>query len=204
MKLNRTNCAATLIAAVLGLALTIPASAVPQSESAEPSVGTFSTTEIASADSSSVRVTHPVSLLPSGPGLGTPAPAPAAALIAPLRNENRVTAERSTLPKKTFISLALLNHSAVAFDSWSTRRLVDAGGRELNPLLKPIAGSNALYPVMQAWPTAIDYLAARMARSDKPWMRKMWWMPQTVSAASSIVIGFRNVSLANSSHSLVK
>jgi hypothetical protein len=205
MKLNRANSAATLIAAILGLALVIPAHAVPQSESAESSVGTFSSaSEIATADSSSVRGAHPVSALPAGPGMGTPAATPAAALIAPVRNENRVTSERPTLPKKTFISLTLLNHGAVAFDSWSTRRLVDSGGRELNPLLKPIAGSNALYPVMQTWPTAIDYLAARMARSDKPWMRKMWWMPQTVSAASSIVIGFRNVSLANSSHSLVK
>jgi hypothetical protein len=92
----------------------------------------------------------------------------------------------------------------VAFDTWSTRRLIDAGGRELNPLLKPVAGSAALYPVMQTWPMAIDYFAARMARSNKGWVRKMWWLPQTASAASSFVIGARNVSLANNSQKLVK
>lgn len=112
--------------------------------------------------------------------------------------------QRPDVPKKAYYSLALLQHSAVAFDSWSTRRLVDAGGRELNPLLKPVAGSAALYPVMQTWPLALDYLGAHMARSNKSWMRKIWWLPQTASAASSFVIGARNVSLANSSQKLVK
>jgi hypothetical protein len=199
---------AFLIATTFALLLSIPASASMQSESTTAAVTGFTTsTEIASAVSSPARGENPeIATLPSGPGIGLPAEFPAApAMIAPVRNERKINSEsRPQLPKKAFFSLALLNHSAVAFDTWSTRRLVDSGGRELNPLLKPVAHSGALYPVMQTWPVAIDYMAAKMARSKKPWMRKMWWVPQTVSAASSIVIGFRNVSLANSSHSLVK
>lgn len=199
---------AVLITTIFALLLSIPASASMQSESATSAVTGFTTsTEIATASPSSVRGEHSeIATLPSGPGIGSPAEFPAApALIAPVRNERKTLSEsRPELPKKTFFSLALLQHSAVAFDTWSTRRLVDAGGRELNPLLKPVAHSGALYPVMQTWPVAIDYMAARMARSNKPWMRKMWWVPQTVSAASSIVIGVRNVSLANSSQKLVK
>ena len=143
--------------------------------------------------------------LPATPGLGsTSAIPPSPAMIVPVRNEAKIRAERPSLPKKTYFSLALLQHSAVAFDSWSTRNLVENGGRELNPLLKPFANSNALYPVMQTWPTAIDYLAGRMARSNKAWVRKMWWVPQTASAASSFVIGVRNVSLANNSVKSIK
>ena len=123
-------------------------------------------------------------------------------MIVAVRNTS--TDKRPEVPKKTFFTLALLQHSAVAFDSWSTNRLIDAGGHELNPLLKPVAGTPAIYPVMQTWPMALDYLGARMARSNKPWMRKIWWLPQTASAASSFVIGARNVSLANSSQKLVK
>lgn len=192
---------AGFIVAIVLLMLPVPAAA--QSNSAPRTIATLGgTTELPSAPSST-RGSEVATALPAGPGIGSPAAfPPAPALITPVRN---ATGEkRPELPRKTFYSLALLQHSAVAFDAWSTRRLVDAGGRELNPLLKPIAGSAALYPVMQTWPVAIDYLAVRMARSNKPWVRKMWWVPQTACAASSFVIGARNVSLANNSQKLIK
>lgn len=184
--------------------LVASASATPQNPTTAATVSTlYGSPELPSAPSSSR--TEVANALPSGPGLGSPAStAPAPAMIAPVRNEAKITSERPTLPKKTFISLAMLQHSAVAFDSWSTRNLVENGGRELNPVLRPFANSNALYPVMQTWPTVIDYFAARMARSNKPWVRRMWWVPQTASAASSFVIGARNVSLANSSLKSIK
>ena len=197
----------SVIALLFGLV--VSASASPQNPATGPSenatVSTlYGATELPSGPSSS---SHTVisNALPATPGFGsTSAIPPSPAMIVPVRNEAKIRAERPSLPRKTYFSLALLQHSAVAFDSWSTRNLVENGGRELNPLLRPFANSNALYPVMQTWPTAIDYIAARMARSNKSWVRKMWWVPQTASAASSFVIGARNVSLANSSVKSIK
>lgn len=191
-----------LVGAVLALALAAPAYAVAQSEPAAVTVADLANATDIGPGSSSSRPdrTEVASNLPAGPTMGSPAALPAPALVAPVRNEQKLSGERRPeLPKKTFFTLALLNHSAVTFDAYSTRRLVNAGGSELNPVLKPISDSNALYAVMQIWPTAMDYMGARMARSSKPWVRKMWWVPQTATAASSFVIGARNISLANSS-----
>ncbi len=200
-----------MIAAVL--ALLAPATLAAQTETTNDqtpivAIATLSgSSELPSAPSERNRTTNNevANALPAGPAMGSPTAIPASpALIVPIRNEQKIGESRPTLPKKTFLSLAALQHSAVAFDTWSTRRLVNVGGHELNPLLKPVANSDAMYPVMQIWPFAIDYLAVRMAKSNKPWMRKMWWVPQTASAASSFIIGARNVSLANSSQKLVK
>ncbi len=123
-------------------------------------------------------------------------PAPSAVLNTPafvIAKE-----ERPALPVKKFVSLTTLAHAGAAFDSWSTNRLVGRGGEEANPIVKPVAGSPAIYPVMQLWPVAMDYVALKMARSEKPWVRRMWWLPQTLSAAASFTNGFRNVALANS------
>ena len=194
--------AASIVAIVL-LMLPTAATASVQSEATVQTVATLGDTSELPSAPSSTRGSEVATVPTTASAAGSPAAfPPAPALITPVRNTSRE--KRPELPKKTFYSLALLQHSAVAFDSWSTRRLVDVGGRELNPLLKPLAGSPALYPVMQTWPMAIDYLAVRMARSNKPWVRKMWWVPQTASAASSFIIGARNVSLANNSQKLVK
>lgn len=190
-----------LLAVVFMLALAAPVHAVAQSETAAVNVAdSDNPADIASTGSSSSRPDHAevAANLPAGPTMGSPAALPAPALM--VRNDQKISPEkRPELPKKTYFTLAVLSHSAVAFDSYSTRRLVNAGGSELNPVLRPLADSNALYAVMQIWPTAMDYLGARMARSRKPWVRKMWWVPQTATAASSFVVGARNVSLANSS-----
>ncbi len=176
---------------VLSLSL-LPLKAQMQSAAEEsggsPKVVAASISSELAGDRPDTGTTGTVSSLPN-----SPIPIPSGVV----RNSNEPVLEHAKLPKKMFFSLALLQHGAVAYDSWSTRRLIDAGGRELDPLVKPVASSNALYPVMQTWPLAIDYIAARMARSDRPWMRKMWWLPQTVSAVSSIVIASRNVSLGN-------
>lgn len=125
--------------------------------------------------------------LPEGP-----APTLAVAPVVAVRNESH-----PILPNKQFFTLAALAHAGAAFDSWSTLRLVDRGGQEANPLVKPFADSAAIYPVMQLWPVAIDYVAMKMARSEKSWVRRMWWLPQTLSAAASFTNGFRNIALGN-------
>jgi hypothetical protein len=95
--------------------------------------------------------------------------------------------------KKMWYTLAIANHSAVAFDSYSTRRAISHGARELNPTLRPFANSNSLYPVMQASAFGLDYLSHRMMRSKYSAIRKMWWLPQSANAVSSLFAGVNNM-----------
>ena len=100
-------------------------------------------------------------------------------------------------PGASWWALAAVQHAAVGFDSWSTRYSVSNGGRELDPLMRPFANSNSLYPVMQAGPAALDYVSLRMLRSHNRWMRRLWWAPQAALATGSVISGIHNVGVAN-------
>ncbi len=95
--------------------------------------------------------------------------------------------------KKVWISLMAFNHGAAAFDAWSTRSSVQRGNVELNPLLKPFANSNAMYVSNQIVPFGMDYLGYRMMRSQNRIVRKLWWLPQTASAACALAAGIHNM-----------
>ncbi len=103
-------------------------------------------------------------------------------------------------PRRTprlWYALAVAQHSAAAFDAWSTRRLVGNGqGRELNPFLRPFARSDALYVATQVGPSLLDYLGKRMMTSERRWVRKMWWVPQVAGTATSLASGAHNLRVA--------
>ena len=102
-------------------------------------------------------------------------------------------------PKLWFV-LAGAGHSAAAFDAYSTRRAIQSGrGRELNPLMKPFAGSNALYFATQAQPALLDYVGLRMLHSNKRWVRRMWWVPQVAGTAASVWAGAHNMRISRRS-----
>ncbi len=105
-------------------------------------------------------------------------------------------AERTRTPKLWY-ALVAAGHGAATFDAWATRRVIQSGrGHELNPLLKPFANSNALYAAVQVGPALFDFLGRRMMRSEKPWVRRMWWLPQTLGTAASFWSGAHNLALA--------
>lgn len=115
--------------------------------------------------------------------------------IAPVTSAPRPKTEDAFAKnKKIWYALTIANHSAVAFDAYSTRYAVDRGARELNPTLKPFASSNWLYPVTQVSSAAFDYVGRRMMRSNHTVIRKMWWLPQSANAACSLVAGAHNLS----------
>ena len=90
----------------------------------------------------------------------------------------------------------IADHSAAAFDAWSTRRAISGGyGTESNPLLRPFSHSNAIYAATQVSPAVMDYLGRRMMMSQRGWVRRMWWMPQAVGASFSISAGVHNARL---------
>lgn len=65
----------------------------------------------------------------------------------------------SGLAAGAWLTLTVSQHSAALFDAWSTRKvLVSCKGYERDPLLKPFAGSAAIYPATQVFPAALDLL----------------------------------------------
>ena len=93
-----------------------------------------------------------------------------------------------------WVGLAVAQHSAAAFDAWSTRHAISSGrARELNPMLRPFAGNSSLYAATQVAPTLLDYLGRRMMTSRHSWARHTWWLPQVLGTAASLASGVHNL-----------
>ncbi len=98
--------------------------------------------------------------------------------------------------KVAWIGLSIAGHGTAAFDAYSTRRALSGGYRsEANPLLRPFAHSNAIYVATQVSPTLMDYFGHKMMTNRRPWVRKMWWLPQAAGAGLSFTAGMHNMSL---------
>jgi len=96
--------------------------------------------------------------------------------------------------RKTWYGLMIAGHAAAGFDAWTTRRAISGGyGREANPFLKPFANSNAIYAAIQVSPAVMDFLGKRLMLSQNPWIRKVWWLPQTAGASASLLAGRHNL-----------
>jgi hypothetical protein len=97
---------------------------------------------------------------------------------------------------KYWRGLTIASSSAAAFDAWTTRRNINTGRfKEENTWLKPFAGNASLYAVMQVRPVLFDYVGRRMFRSNKKWVRNLWWVPQTAQTAANFYCGAKNMSL---------
>jgi hypothetical protein len=109
--------------------------------------------------------------------------------------ENKFREALSQPSRNQWLALALLQHGAAAFDAYSTRQAVGHGAVEDNPMLRPFAGSPAIYAATQVAPLLFDLMARQMQRSEYPLFRRFWWMPQTLSAGLSIFSGVHNLHL---------
>lgn len=109
----------------------------------------------------------------------------------------RPTPELRKAPVRLWRALLVAQHSAAVFDAWSTRDAIqNSGAHELNPFLRPFAGSSAIYAATQVGPGLLDYLGYRMMRSKKGWMRKLWWLPQVAGTVGSLFSGAHNLVIA--------
>jgi hypothetical protein len=114
----------------------------------------------------------------------------------PATKENRFREALSQPTRRQWLALALLQHGAAAFDAYSTRQAVGHGAVEDNPMLRPFAGSGAIYAATQLTPLVLDLVAYHMQRSEYSLLRRFWWMPQTVGAGLSIFSGVHNLHVA--------
>ncbi len=188
------------------LATTIPISAdkaainAPSTISASTSTvdaEIFSPTVTSSFDAEAQPAIESNAALPDAPlPLAVIAPAPIAFLragkpmtvsVAALRAENR----RKELMWK---GLVIGSSGAATFDAWSTRRAITtSGAQELNPLMRPFAGNASLYAAIQIGPVLMDFAGRKMMYSRHPWVRHMWWVPQSASFVSSMFCGAHNL-----------
>jgi hypothetical protein len=101
--------------------------------------------------------------------------------------------EVSVRQREVFYSLMGAEHAAGVLDAWSTRQVLQQGGRELDPLVRPFAHGPGLYPALQVTPFAVDYFATKLMRSNHPILRKLWWVPQVVTTSGSVYCGIVNL-----------
>jgi hypothetical protein len=110
--------------------------------------------------------------------------------------EHRVTPAVSTPARRMWLALAFAEHGAAAFDAYSTRISIGHGNVEDDPLMRPFAHSPAIYVATQVTPVLFDLLARHMQRSDYGMLRRVWWLPQSLSTGVSIWSGVHNLNLA--------
>jgi hypothetical protein len=92
-----------------------------------------------------------------------------------------------------WLVLSATEHGSATYDAWSTRRALETGRVEADPIMRPFAGSPAIYGTIQIIPIGLDYLARRLQRSSG-WTRHIWWAPQSLATATFLFSGSYNVS----------
>ncbi len=118
-------------------------------------------------------------------------------IAEPPTKEHSVKEALALPSRRAWLALALMQHGAAAFDAYSTRQAVGHGATEDNPLLRPFPGSPAIYVATQVAPVLFDLVARHMQRSEYPLVRRLWWMPQTMSTGLSIFSGVHNLHVAS-------
>lgn len=109
-----------------------------------------------------------------------------------------------TYSRRSWMLLSIAQHSAATFDAYSTRVAVSNGAREADPMMRPFAHSPGIYAAIQVGPAVLDFAARRMQRSQNSFLRRTWWVPQTVSTGVFLFSGVHNMSVANQPAALVK
>jgi hypothetical protein len=112
--------------------------------------------------------------------------------------ENSIERAINTPSRRQWLALAIVEHGAAGFDAYSTRQAVGHGAVEQDPLMRPFAGSPAIYVATQVGPLLFDLLARHMQHSEYPLVRRVWWVPQSLSAGVSSFSGVHNLNVANS------
>jgi hypothetical protein len=158
--------------------------------------------EIAAENSSAPeKDSLPAAPEPMAAPAAKPADPPPIILVQPFKRDT-ISVEDLRADKRRkeriWLGLSLAAHSTAAFDAYSTRLSVSSGnGTELNPMLKPFAGNASMYAAIQVGPTIMDLLARKMMYSEHRWVRRMWWVPQSASALTSLFCGVHNMNVYN-------
>jgi hypothetical protein len=97
--------------------------------------------------------------------------------------------------RRTWLALTFIQHGAAAFDAYSTREAISRGAVELDPTMRPFAHSPGLYAAIQVGPVLLDFVSRKMQRSQNNFLRRMWWLPQSMSTATFLYSGVHNLNV---------
>lgn len=89
--------------------------------------------------------------------------------------------------------LAEINAGAAVMDDITSRMVIDRGGYERNPLIRPFVhntGTLAAESVAEVWLMA--FVGDRMKHSSHSLLRKTWWLPQTINISAKVSGGIYN------------
>jgi hypothetical protein len=89
--------------------------------------------------------------------------------------------------------LAEMNAGAAVMDDVASRMVIENGGYEQNPLMRPFVhntGTLVVESVTEVWLMA--YIGNRMKHSSHPLLRKTWWLPQTLNISAKVSGGIYN------------
>lgn len=128
--------------------------------------------------------------------LAEPASQPMPDVYLPPPPAFRPPNETPVTHRKLWILLSATEHSSASFDAWSTRYALSNGRVEADPIMRPFAGSAAIYGAIQVIPIGLDYVAHKFQRSSG-WTRHIWWAPQSAAAATFLFSGSYNVARTN-------
>jgi hypothetical protein len=124
-----------------------------------------------------------------------PGPTPAAFALQPVKVVRQHSYD-SPAQKRSWYALMFAAHAGAAFDAWSTRRALSGNwGTEADPLMRPFAHNGSIYVATQVTPLLMDLIGRRAMVSEHPWVRKFWWVPQSLSATMSFQAATHNVAV---------
>ncbi len=109
----------------------------------------------------------------------------------------RFISAESLPSRRNWIALSIAQHAAAAFDAYTTRDGIAHGAIEQDPFMRPFAHSPGLYAAIQICPVVLDLAARRMQRSENNFIRRTWWLPQSISTGMFLVSGVHNIHVAN-------
>jgi hypothetical protein len=98
---------------------------------------------------------------------------------------------------RRWLVLSIAQSSAAGFDAYSTRRAIEDGAHEADPMMRPFAGSSGIYAAIQVGPIVLDYAARHMQHSENPFIRHTWWLPQTLGTGLYLFSGAHNMQVAS-------
>jgi hypothetical protein len=98
--------------------------------------------------------------------------------------------------RKSWMALSILQHGAASFDAYSTRDAIEKGAVEDDVMMRPFAHSPAIYAAIQVGPVILDILARHMQHSEYIYLRRTWWIPQSVATFGFIFSGFHNLNVS--------
>jgi len=91
------------------------------------------------------------------------------------------------------LTLVEINTGAAILDDVASRKVIERGGYERNPLMRPFVHNSGTLVVESAgevWLMA--FLGDRMKHSSHPLLRKTWWLPQVLNFSAKFSGGIYN------------